>query len=49
VLGKEEWDKGRKGPRPQTSIKMEPEVAEYLARRAELMPRDRMFLINAIA
>jgi hypothetical protein len=41
--------KGRKGPRPQTSIKMEPEVAEYLARRAELMPRDRMFLINAIA
>jgi hypothetical protein len=28
---------------------MEPEVAEYLARQAELMQRDRMFLINAIA
>ncbi|MCE9608828.1 MAG: hypothetical protein K8R23_01240 [Chthoniobacter sp.] len=40
--------KGRKGPRPQTSIKMEPEVAEYLERLAELMQRDRTFLINAI-
>ena len=40
--------KGRKGVRPQTSIKMEPEVAEYLAVLAEQMQRDRTFLINAI-
>lgn len=40
--------KGRKMLRPQTSIKMEPEVAEYLAQLAEYMQRDRTFLINAI-
>ena len=40
--------KGRKVPRPQTSIKMEPEVAEYLAHLAQCLQRDRTFLINAI-
>jgi hypothetical protein len=40
--------KGRRVQRRQTSIKMEPEVAEYLAQLADAMQRDRTFLINAI-
>lgn len=34
--------------RPQTTIKMEPEVAEYLALLSDRLQRDRTFLINAI-
>ena len=34
--------------RVATSIKIEPEVAEYLRLLAEEMQRDRTFLINAI-
>ncbi len=34
--------------RVATSIKIEPEVAEYLQQLAEQMQRDRTFLINAI-
>ena len=37
-----------KARRIATSIKMEPEVAEYLRLLAERMQRDRTFLINAI-
>lgn len=47
-MEKRKEKKGRKMLRPQTSIKMEPEVAEYLALLAEQMQRDRTFLINAI-
>jgi hypothetical protein len=31
-----------------TSIKIEPEIAEYLERLSEQLQRDRTFLINAI-
>lgn len=42
--------KGHEGRtrRVATSIKIEPEVAEYLRLLAEQMQRDRTFLINAI-
>ena len=39
---------GVKEQRVATSIKIEPEVAEYLRLLAEQMQRDRTFLINAI-
>ena len=39
---------GGRARRVATSIKIEPEVAEYLRLLAEQMQRDRTFLINAI-
>jgi hypothetical protein len=47
-MEKRKAKKGRRTPRPQTSIKMEPDVAEYLGHLADQMQRDRTFLINAI-
>jgi hypothetical protein len=48
AMEKRKANKGRRIERPQTSIKMEPEVAEYLELLARSMQRDRTFLINAI-
>jgi predicted transcriptional regulator len=38
----------KKMPKVPTSIKMEPEVADYLGWLANQFQRDRTFLINAI-